>query len=184
MKNLIIPLVILFLVSCKQYKTEVTKDDGVYAIDSTMVTPQLKTILIEYIKEYPQFKNIMLDNEFQFFRGNLDNKNKDYYYLRPTYLGEHVGNEPRKPYPAICIKFYGRNVFVQSSCNKILDQHYAGKRYLKHQEFEGIKNNLDKYYWLIRIDNNNQACVISKNIEPYNIPISPDTQYFKAPVNK
>ena len=62
MKIYILFITIIFI-SCEHHISNVDKKNYNYGIDSTTLTPQVKKILSEYILQYPQFENLILDNE-------------------------------------------------------------------------------------------------------------------------
>lgn len=53
-------------------------------IDTTNVIPQLKTLLREYIKTYPQFNNLILDGDVILYKENKAMNSDLIYLLGPT----------------------------------------------------------------------------------------------------
>lgn len=63
-------------------------------IDTTNVIPQLKTLLREYIKTYPQFNNLILDGDVILYKENKAMNSDLIYLLGPTSMmkyGEYYG---------------------------------------------------------------------------------------------
>lgn len=183
MKKYILFILIIFI-SCEHHISNVDKKNYNYGIDSTMLTPQVKKILSEYILRYPQFKNLILDNEIN-IRMPLPNREaKVYYYLGPTYIGEQIGENLGYLFPSISFSFQGRRIFLKSSIDNMTNQKSIKNDYKKHLEIKGIRNNIGKYYWLVCIPHNQQAYIVTKDIEKNEIPISKEIQYFKASTTK
>lgn len=183
MKKYILFILIIFI-SCEHHISNVDKKSYNCTIDSTTLTPQVKKILSEYILQYPQFEHLILDNEIT-IRMPLPNREaKEYYYLGPTYIGEQIGENLGYLFPSISFSFQGRRIFLKSSIDNMTNQESIKNDYNKHLEFKGIRNNIGKYYWLICIPNNQQAYIVTKDIEKNEIPISKEIQHFKASTTK
>lgn len=179
MKKYILFLLIIFI-SCEHRISNVDKKCYNCTIDSTTLTPQVKQILSEYILQYPQFENLILNNDI-IIRIPLPNREaKEYYYLGPTYIGEQIEENQVYLFPSISFSFQGRRIFLKSSIDNMTNQESIKNNYNKHLEFKGIRNNIGKYYWLICIPSNKQAYIVTKNIEKNEIPISKEIQHFKA----
>lgn len=156
-------------------------------IDAIILSSSMQGIFNDYIKTYPAFGNLVLDNEACKMIPKLSKMKfaTQYYLLGPAYVGERFDEVSGDlTCPAICLKFCGKNIFVKSSVDKITDQVAMHHKYVEHQEFHGIKRDIDKYYWLIRIEGPNKAYVITKYIQEYGIQTSDEIQVFKAPINK
>lgn len=69
-------------------------------IDTTNVIPQLKTLLREYIKTYPQFNNLVLDGDVVLYKENKAMNSDLIYLLGPTSMmkyGEYYGDKRLYP---------------------------------------------------------------------------------------
>ena len=87
MKNrtlFIIGIVLVALSSCNNksknvpHISDVNKKSYNSTIDSTTLTPQVKKILSEYILQYPQFENLILDNEITIRMPLPNRESKEY----------------------------------------------------------------------------------------------------------
>lgn len=139
-------------------------------IDTTNVIPQLKTLLREYIKTYPQFNNLVLDGDVVLYKENKAMNSDLIYLLGPTSMmkyGEYYGD--KRLYPSSYLKIADKLVFISSSNDKLTSQEICKKIYLKHLEIENNKEINNKYFWLVKITNNGSAFVFSKNINDYMI---------------
>lgn len=139
-------------------------------IDTTNVIPQLKTLLREYIKTYPQFNNLVLDGDVVLYKENKAMNSDLIYLLGPTSMmkyGEYYVD--KRLYPSSYLKIADKLVFISSSNDKLTSQEICKKIYLKHLEIENNKKINNKYFWLVKITNNGSAFVFSKNINDYMI---------------
>lgn len=150
-------------------------DDGknknkieINVIDTTNVIPQLKTLLMEYIKTYPQFNNLALDGDVTLHQENKYMNGDLVYLLGPTSMmkyDEYYG--AKRLYPSSYLKIAGKRVFISSSNDKLISQEVCKNFYLNYLEINNNKEINNKYFWLIKITNNGSAFVFSKNINEY-----------------
>lgn len=172
--------ILIIFISCEQRQSYIGNKSYSLVIDSNTLTPQVKKILSEYILQYPQFDNLILNNEIVIRMPLPNRESKEYYYLGPTYIGEQIGEKQVYLLPSISFSFLGKRIFLKSSIDNMTDQESIKNDYNNHLEFKGIRNNIGKYYWLICIPNNQQAFIVTKDIEKNEIPISKEIQHFKA----
>ncbi len=176
--------ILIIFTSCTYQHSNADKEDYICSIDSNKITPQVKKILSEYMAEYPQFESLLLDNAIPIRMELPDKEAKHYYYLSPTYICEQIGEEQTCIVPSTSFTFNGRRIFLRSNIDNMVNPKAVERIYCKHLEFEGIQNHIDKYFWLIHVPNNQQASIVTKNIEENEIPISKEIQHFKASENK
>lgn len=176
--------ILIIFASCTYRHSNAGKEDNIYCVDSSKITPRVKKILSEYMAEFPQFENLLLDNAIPIRMELPDKEANHYYYLSPTYISEQIGEEQTCLSPPISFAFNGRRIFLRSNVDNMVNPKAVERFYYKHLEFEGIQNHIDKYFWLICIPNNQQAYIVTKNIEENEIPNTKEIQHFKASENK
>ena len=175
----------LLLSQCKVNKTpeeELTLKDSICYVDTSHISSKLKNIITSYIHDYPQYDNLVLQHD----NYTLKSKHKDLdieelYILGPTFTGESY---VKVFYPAFYFTINGKNVFINSSYDRFMNQEICESVYKKHLEKDMTSLNGVKF-WLIRIDNTGSISVLTKNPDEYlGVDEVKETVTFTAPVSK
>lgn len=133
-------------------------------IDTANVVPTLKAIIKEYVATYPEYKCLTLESNVV-LRKSLGIDSENVYSLGPATMmryGEYYGK--KRLFPSSYMVVDGRMVFVNSSNDKLARQDLCRNFYKKHLEIkENATDFLDRF-WLIKIENNGFALVLSKDV--------------------
>ena len=185
MKYLHIILLCFLLAQCSVKKTSpkvLTLKDSISYIDTSLISSKLKQIVKSYIHEYPQYDNLVLQHD----NFTLKSKYKDLdieelYILGPTFTGESY---VKVFYPAFYFTINGKNVFINSSYDRFMNQEICESVYKKHLEKDMTCLN-GVQFWLIRIDKTGVVSIFTKNPDEYlGVDEVKETVIFTAPVSK
>ena len=106
MKSFYILLICFLLFQCSVDKTsskELSLKDSICYIDTTLINSKLKHIIKSYIRNYPQFNNLVLMHDNFVVKSKYKDLNVDeLYVLGPTFSGESY---EERTYPAFFLQF-------------------------------------------------------------------------------
>ena len=185
MKYIYIILMCFLLSQCRVNNTSpkvLTIKDSICYVDTSHVSSKLKNIIKSYMHEYPHYDNlVLLHDNFVVKSKHEDLDIEELYILGPTFTGESY---EKVFYPAFYSTIDGKNVFINSSYDRFMNQELCESVYKKHLEkdmtcLNGVK------FWLIRIDKTGSISVLTKNPDEYlGVDEVKETVTFTAPVSK